>query len=90
MQRHLGTGRWGNRWIATCGGADGHWNILKPDDKAAGDLRDCGSQPVRSTRPATGIPPTGLTVTDSWAATAGPDGTVAADRTVPEPDSLGG
>ena len=36
------------------------------------------------------FPPTGLTVTDSWAATAGPDGTVAADRIVPEPDSLGG
>ncbi|MFC7473341.1 hypothetical protein ACFQS7_03190 [Dankookia sp. GCM10030260] len=36
------------------------------------------------------FPPTGLTVTDSWAATAAPDGTVAADRVVPEPDSLGG
>ena len=62
----------------------------KPDDKAAGDLRTVAASPSEAPGQPPEFPPTGLTVTDTWADTADPSGTVASSRTVPEPDSLGG
>jgi len=67
----------------------------KPEGKAVGCLQPevpgtAAANPPETHGQPEEFPPTGLTVTDTWAETADASGTVASSRTMPEPDSLGG